>query len=247
VDVVEPDIPLLIGLDTLDKHGLQFLSVSNKLQSVKAGWVLPVVRKRGHAYIIWSNEFATMFSRPQLERLHRHFVHPSASKLHALLRRAYPDELSADALKILQEISHACHTCQTFARKPITFQVRFPDEVAFNQKVLLDLFWIDKRPALSVVDSGTNFRAARFLAAENISTVWNTFLEAWSLMYVGMPGSMLTDTGSVFLSAEWKHACELGKVSLRHTGTESHNSLGAGEQIHSRIRTIYNKISARSP
>jgi Reverse transcriptase (RNA-dependent DNA polymerase) len=36
-----------------------------------------------------------MFSRPQLERLHRHFVHPSASKLHALLRRAYPDELSS--------------------------------------------------------------------------------------------------------------------------------------------------------
>jgi hypothetical protein len=52
VDVVEPDIPLLIGLDTLDKHGLQFLSVSNKLQSVKAGWILPVIRNRGHAYIM---------------------------------------------------------------------------------------------------------------------------------------------------------------------------------------------------
>jgi hypothetical protein len=174
-------------------------------------------------------------------------VHPSESKLHALLRRAYPDELSADALKILQEICHACHACQTFAMKPITFQVCFPDDVVFNQQVLFDIFWIDKRPALSVVDSGTNFCAARFLAAENVSTVWNTFLEAWSLMYVGIPGSMLTDQGCVFLCTEWKQACEHGKVSLRHTGTESHNSLGAGEQIHSRIRTIYNKISVDHP
>jgi hypothetical protein len=66
-------------------------------------------------------------------------------------------------------------------------------------------------------------------------------------MYAGMPVSILTDQGCVFLSTEWKHACKLGKVSLRHTGTESHNSLGAGEQIHSRIRTIYNKISADHP
>jgi hypothetical protein len=97
------------------------------------------------------------------------------------------------------------------------------------------------------VDSGTNFCAARFLEAENVGTVWNTFLEAWSLTYVGMPGSMLTDQGSFFVSADWKNACELVNVSLRHTGTESHNSLGAGEQIHSRIRTIYNKISAEHP
>jgi hypothetical protein len=44
-----------------------------------------------------------------------------------------------------------------------------------------------------------------------------------------------------------ENACELGKVSLRHTVTESHSSLGAGEQIHYRIRTIYNKISAEHP
>jgi hypothetical protein len=27
VDVVEPDIPLLVGLDLMDKHRLQFLSI----------------------------------------------------------------------------------------------------------------------------------------------------------------------------------------------------------------------------
>jgi transposase InsO family protein len=177
-----------------------------------------------------------MFSRLQLERLHRHFVHPSAAKLHALLRRARPDSLPADTLKVLQDINHACHTCQTYSRKPMNFQVRFPDDVVFNQEVLLDLYWLDKRPALSIVDVGTGFCASRFLTAENVETVWNTFIEAWSLLYVGLPQSVLTDQGSVFLSAQWKHACDLGKIHLRHTGTESHNSLGSGEQIHSKLR-----------
>jgi hypothetical protein len=87
----------------------------------------------------------------------------------------------------------------------------------------MDLYWMDKMPALSIVDAGTGFCASRFLT-ENVETVWNTFIEAWSLLYVGLPQSVLTDEGSVFLSAQWKHACDLGKIHLRQTGTESHNS-----------------------
>jgi hypothetical protein len=35
VDAVTPDIPMLLGLDILDKHGLQFLNTENELESVK--------------------------------------------------------------------------------------------------------------------------------------------------------------------------------------------------------------------
>jgi hypothetical protein len=45
------------------------------------------------------------------------------------------------------------------------FQGRFPDDVVFNQEILLDLYWLKEKPALSVVDAGTNFCASRFLAA----------------------------------------------------------------------------------
>jgi hypothetical protein len=34
VDEVEPDIPLLVGLDLMDKHRLQLLSVSNELEHI---------------------------------------------------------------------------------------------------------------------------------------------------------------------------------------------------------------------
>jgi hypothetical protein len=112
VDVVQPHIPILLGLDVLDKHCLQFLSTENAFQAVHEGWKLLVVRKDGHSFFTWPNIFQIMFSRPQLERLHRHFVNPSAVKLHSLLRPTNLDSLSDETLQVLQDIGNACHTCQ---------------------------------------------------------------------------------------------------------------------------------------
>jgi hypothetical protein len=59
VDVVPPDVPLLLGLDLMDRLRLQFLSVSNNLEHVSPegkSWRLLVVRKYGHGYIEWSVE-----------------------------------------------------------------------------------------------------------------------------------------------------------------------------------------------
>jgi hypothetical protein len=51
VDVVLPDILTLLGLDLLDKYGLQFLNTENALEAVKEGWKSHVIRKKGHAFI----------------------------------------------------------------------------------------------------------------------------------------------------------------------------------------------------
>ena len=51
VDIVQPSVPLLLGIDTLDKHKLNVLSVENELHSVVFGWTLPLVRQQGHLYL----------------------------------------------------------------------------------------------------------------------------------------------------------------------------------------------------
>jgi hypothetical protein len=66
-------------------------------------------------------------------------------------------------------------------------------------------------------------------------------------MYVGFPMSMLTDQGSVFLLREWKSNCAALGIRLRHTVTESHNSLGTRERFHAPLRRIYNKVSLYHP
>ncbi len=127
-----------------------------------------------------------------------------------------------------------------------------PDDIRFNQKILLDLMFLSdddgkSKPVLHIVDAGTKFQAAAFVPNSSVGGVWNTFLRIWACAYIGFPESMLTDQGSVFVSHEWKYNCELMEIQLKHTGTESHNSFGAAETYHSILRRIYNKVRADFP
>jgi hypothetical protein len=87
---------------------------------------------------------ATHFSRAQLHRLHKHFFHPSAANLLNLLWRGYPESLKKDTRRILQEISSSCETCVRYSSAPIKFQVRIPDEVAFNKEIRIDLMYLSE-------------------------------------------------------------------------------------------------------
>jgi len=190
---ISSDIPLLIGLDILDEYGWNVLTVENKLQCVPENWFMPIHRREGHVVVEWDSVHETYYTRDQLHNLHLHFMHPSMDKLCNLLKRATPSELNLETRSILGDISKSCHTCQAYSTKPITFQVRFPDDVVFNKEVRIDPFLLDSKATLSIVDVGTNFIAARFLAGESAEVVWNTFLYCWVLLYAGFPSSMLTD------------------------------------------------------
>jgi hypothetical protein len=247
VDIVHPSVPLLFGIDILDKHKLNVLSVENKLHSVLAGWTLPLVRQQGHLYLKWHPPSETFYSRQQLYRLHQHLFHPSADKLLNLLKRANPENLPADTKAVLKDISKSCHACQVYSSKPIHFQIRDPAAIVFNHEIQLDLMYLHGKPVLHIVDVATTFSAANFLPAQDVSSVWNTFLTGWATLYIGFPECILADQGSVFMATHWKTACELSNIHLRHTGTESHNSLGSGERFHSPLRRIYEKISLEFP
>ena len=223
------------------------LTVQNQLQSVTENWVMDLVRQDGHVYTPWDETFETLFSREQLTNLQLHFMHPSTDKLYDLLKKAHPNTMSKHAKDVLSDISRSCHACQIYSTKPITFQVRFPDEVVFNKEIRIDLFFLDQAPVLSIVDVGTNFATGRFLHREDTATIWNTFLYSWVCMYAGFPFSMLTDQGSVFMSKEWEEKCKNALITLRHTGTESHNSLGFGETYHALIRRVFNVVSVSYP
>jgi hypothetical protein len=180
VDVVALDVPFLIGLDLMDKHRLQFLSVSNELERTAVDgsscWRMLVTRKMGHGYIEWAVE-NVLYSRSQLVRLHKHLYHPSTGKLLSLLRRATPDLVNVETKSTLEEISKACLACQTYSGSPMHFSIRTPEHVVFNQELRTDLMFLeDRKPVLHVVDAGTTFQAATFLDGEDANSVWNAFL-----------------------------------------------------------------------
>lgn len=69
--------------------------------------------------------------------MHLHFMHPTASKLFALLHCAHPNKIKGDTLDILNDITKSYHICQIYSPRPISFSVRFPDEAVFNKRITM--------------------------------------------------------------------------------------------------------------
>lgn len=245
-DVLNADIPMLIGLDFLDEHNLVANNVKNSLISEMEGWSIPITRQFGHLYVNWEKQI--LYTRSELERLHRHFYHPSSNKLYNLIKKATPNQADSNTLNILNQISESCTTCQTFSSKPYRFRVSIPPEkIIFNEEISLDLMWLGKRPVLHVVDTHTNFGSASFLRGQSAEQVWNSFIECWCAIYTGYPTKMRLDQGSNFKSTKWRDYCDSVGISIQYSGVESHNSIGNGERYHQPLRRIYNKIALENP
>nr|AHF58602.1 polyprotein [Chondrus crispus] len=246
VDVVEHDIPLLIGLDALDRFGLYVNNVQDMLVHDNSRWTIPLERKKGHLYYTWGED-EVLFTVSELKRMHQGFYHPSAEKLFNLIRRADPRDATTETRKILNNISQQCSNCQLHAPRPLRFTATIPEGIVFNRMAILDLMWIQNQPLLHVVDHDTHYSAARFLRGESTKDVWETFLHCWVTMYVGLPDILKADSGSVFTSKRWNEYAENAGVVVEISPVENSNALGAGERYHDPLRRIYLKVKHDHP
>ena len=90
-------------------------------------------------------------------------MHPSAAKLYDLLKRARPEDTTPETLEVLEDISRR-GPCQRIQNAPTRFKVSCGAENAqFNERVMMDVMYLDGKPVLHIVDEGTHFSAARFL------------------------------------------------------------------------------------
>jgi hypothetical protein len=191
VDVVDAPVPFLIGLDILDEYKLVCNNVDNRLErrelcngtESSIRWTIPIVRKGGHLFVECNRISSVLMSDVQLLKIHKQFGHPSPEKLYDLIRRADPE---TDVKKAtLQGISRECGTCQRFSKKPLCRQVSLPnDNVIFNRQVDLDILYINQKAILHMIDHDTRFAAARYVR-ESTENIWETFIQAWVLVYTG--------------------------------------------------------------
>lgn len=111
LDIVEPEIPALLGMNVLDRHRLVADTVFHRLARRSACELedgrmtyiderfIPLIRAPSRDVYVPFDKGA------QLHKLHRQFFHPSAGKLFNLLRKARPEHATPETLKILNDIS----------------------------------------------------------------------------------------------------------------------------------------------
>ena len=115
---------------------------------------------------------------------------------------------------------------------PTRFRVSFGAEtVHFNERILLDVTYVDGKPVLYIVDEGMRFSAAQYPPDVSTKKIRNTMLQCWATIYTGLPNRMLVDQRSAF-GPLFINIRVVSNVAEDRTGIEAHSSLGMGVWYH---------------
>jgi hypothetical protein len=133
------------------------------------------------------------------------------------------------------------------SKKPLCRQVSLPNgNVIFNRQVDLDILHINQKAILHMVDHDTRFAAAKYVR-EFTEYIWDTFIQAWVLVFTGYPTSFLTDQGPTFTSRMWRELCVKHSIVLNLIPIQSHNSNGIVEHQHFILKKIFSKLKTDRP
>ena len=246
IQVVDVNIPLLLGLDFLDAFGMNVNASRDVMESEERKWSFPLVRKLGHLYYEWVLD--NYYTAGELRKIHRHFFHPESGRLYAVLRRAHGEGTTPETMGELEKLASECEICQRNAASPNRFRVSLPPEdIVFNRVVCMDIMSLSGKTVLHMIDRDTKFSVAEFMRNESAEETWKLYMRAWVTTFVGYSDEIHGDQGPQFRSKEFKSYAKKADVKLILSGVESHNSLGVGERYHSYLRKVYTKVRDEFP
>ncbi|KAI0992010.1 hypothetical protein K3495_g16176, partial [Podosphaera aphanis] len=128
-------------------------------------------------------------------------------------------------------------------KSPGRFKFTLKDDCEFNYSIVIDIVYIDAKPALHVVDDATGFGAARFLTDMSSANVWNTLRYCWIDVYQGPPEYIVHDAGTNFVSKEFQQLAKSMAITTKEVPVEAHNSVGKVERYHAPLRRAYDILS----
>ena len=165
------------------------------------------------------------------------------SRLYRILERA-GQEVDKQALEYLTKY---CKHCQLHGHSPGRFRFNLRDDVAFNYSIIVDIFYINGKPVLHVVDEATRYQAGRWLNSMSAKTVWEMLRACWIDTYLGPPDVITTDAGTNFDSNEFAQMAANVGTKVKIVPVEAHNSVGIVERYHGPVRRAYQIITSEVP
>lgn len=168
----------------MDRMGLFYKKLQDKLIHAATGEYSTVTRYYEHPFYRWNPVISCLFTETELRRLHRRFGHPKAEKLFNLLKRSELSNVTSATRKLLEKVTRRCKPFQENFPAPRRFKFTLREDKKFNHSVFVDIFYIEKKPILHVVDESTRYQAARWLKNVSADTVWRALRMCWIDVYV---------------------------------------------------------------
>ena len=244
VEVVENNIPLLLGRPTMTLLGMN-IDFGNHSVNIDGREYEVEVSSTGH-YTLPVSEFAdknTKFvlhvqhlatydikeKQRKAEKLHRQFAHASKDRLLRLLKDSGCQD--KEFMKAVEDCCNKCEFCQKYRHpkpKPI---VSLPKANDFNQVVTMDLKEIKKGEIwiLHMVDCATRYTAAAIVRSKRKEVIVQKVFQIW-MAYFGSPLKFHNDCGGEFSNEVMKEMNEIFGIETSTTPGEAPWSNGIVER-----------------
>jgi hypothetical protein len=102
MEIVDLEVPLLMGLDVILRSGVTVALSLRKLHTCT--WQTPIEVRNGHTFVPPEHGII-LFSKQELTALHKKLSHPSAAKMNGFLQRARPQASGSNTSKAIIEVS----------------------------------------------------------------------------------------------------------------------------------------------
>ena len=261
VNIVQADIPLLIGSNSMKVAAAKLDFESNKaiffdeevdMYEVGSGhFCIDLSSKTLDTHI---NNIQDRDSQVQralvaadgidekgLKKLHHLYGHTSAEKLEKFLRKAGKD--TTGTKNTLEKIEKSCESClKSKRRKPLP-KSAIPRVERPNQIVTLDLKEFKNGYICYIIDMHSRFTAADFISNKNPDTLVNCIMHKWVSVFGVMEG-LHSDLGGEMTNELLDEVASKMDIKITTTSSYSPHQNGLNERNHAIIDLMITKMLA---
>lgn len=154
--------------------------------------------------------------------------------------------ITADTRRMLEMNEKSCVACQEYAQRPRRFKFTLRVDVDFNHNVYIDIFYIDGKPVLHMVNEATRFQAAKWLTNVSAGSLWKALRKCWIDFYLGSPDVITHDADKNFMGRAFAGKADMLHIAAKSVPVESAKSMSIVERYHSPLRRAFFVIKKKA-
>ncbi len=113
--------------------------------------------------------------------------------------------------------------------------------------ICIDIFYIEGKPIIHVVDEATRYQAARWLKSVSAEAIRSALHLCWIYVYLGPPAFSVHDAGTAMFAKEFQANAEYLHIPTKTIAVEAAQSLSVVERYHVPIKKAYRRIMYEAP
>lgn len=252
-DVVDCDIPMLFGRESMKKAGTVLHLDEDRVTMFGEPMALEVTSS-GHYCLPLTSQCQSdvmLFTlegdlEKKVEKLHKQFSHPSEQNLVKLLGDAGCNN-GESLVNIVRKVSESCAVCKLFKKTPPRPVTCMPLAKDFNDVLTMDLkFWRPSIYFMHMIDAATRFSKSVVIRDKRPATIIEKFMVEWVGTF-GRPQKVLFDNGGEFSNTEFLNMAQSLGTEVLTTPAYSPWSNGLCERNHCVIDENVSKLLKDNP